>query len=407
MSAIRHLLAGQVWSPAGFAKGVQLTFTAGRVSAWDALSPRPPGGDGVFDVRDAIVVPGPVDVQVNGALGWSFQAHRAHFDAIVAHHLAAGTTTFLPTLVTADETTLTESLAVLADYCADSPAATLPGIHLEGPFLSPEKAGAHDPAALRLPDLPLLERFLAGAKGQIRIVTLAPELPGALELIRALAARGIAVSAGHSAATFAQMQAAADAGLRLITHAGNASDWPHRAPRPEGFWGSEPGLVGSLLADDRLSGSVILDGFHFHPALVAPLAKLKAPHGLLITSDAAPVAGCPPGEYNSGGLLATVHAGGYATSSRDGRWLAGSTITLLDAVRRAVSLAGLSLHTAVGLASATPAHHLGLSERKGHLGLGADADCLVLNEDLSLRAVVMRGELSVNSNQSDVPTTGH
>lgn len=397
MSALTHLLAGRVWSPAGFEEGVQLTLAAGRVSAWDALSPRRSGGDGVFDARDAIVVPGLVDVQVNGGLGWSFQSqHRAHFDAIVAHHLAAGTTTFLPTLVTADETTLTESLAVLADYCAASPAATLPGIHLEGPFLSPEKAGAHDPAALRLPDAELMLRFLDAAKGQIRIVTLAPELPGSLELIHTLAARGIAVSAGHSAATFAQMQAAADAGLALITHAGNASDWPHRAPRPEGFWGSEPGLVGALLADDRLSGSVILDGFHFHPALVAPLVKLKAPHGLLITSDAAPVAGCPPGEYNSGGLLATVHADGYATSSRDGRWLAGSTITLLDAVRRAVTLSGLSLHTAVGLASATPAHHLGLSERKGHLGLGADADCLVLNGDLSLRAVIVGGRLTTD-----------
>ncbi|RLT45365.1 MAG: N-acetylglucosamine-6-phosphate deacetylase [Chloroflexi bacterium] len=394
MSALTHLLAGRLWSPAGFEEGVQLTFTAGQVSAWGALSARPSGGDGVFDARDAIVVPGLVDVQVNGALGWSFQSHhREHFDAIVNHHLAAGTTTFLPTLVTADEATLTESLAVLADYCADSPPANLPGIHLEGPFLSPEKAGAHDPAALHLPDGPLLERFLTAANGQIRIVTLAPELPGSLELIRRLAKRGILVSAGHSAATFAQMQAAADAGLRFITHAGNASDWPHRAPRPEGFWGSEPGLVGALLADERLSGSVILDGFHFHPALVAPLAKLKAPHGLLLTSDAAPVAGCPPGEYNSGGLLATVHAGGYATSSRDGRWLAGSTITLLDAVRRAVTLAGLSLHTAVGLAAATPAYHLGLSERKGHLGVGADADCLVLNEDLSLRAVIVGGEV--------------
>ncbi|MBI3958105.1 MAG: N-acetylglucosamine-6-phosphate deacetylase [Chloroflexi bacterium] len=394
MNVLRHLLAGQLWSPAGFEESVQLTFAAGRVCAWDAIPPHPPGADGVLDARDAIVIPGLVDVQVNGALGWSFQAqHRAHFDAIVAHHLTAGTTTFLPTLITAHETTLTASLALLADYCAASPAATLPGIHLEGPFLSPEKSGAHDPAALRLPDEALLARFLAAANGQIRIVTLAPELPGALELIRNLTSQGIVVSAGHTAATYAQMQAAVDAGLSFVTHAGNASDWPHRAPRPEGFWGSEPGLVGALLADERLSGSVILDGFHFHPALVAPLAKLKAPHGLVITSDASTVAGCPPGEYSGGGLIATVHAAGYATSGRDGRWLAGSTITLLEAVRRGVTLAGLSLHTAVELASAVPAHHLGLAERKGHLGVGADADCLVLNEDLSLRCVIARGRV--------------
>ncbi len=393
MNAVTHLLAGRLWSSAGFVESVQLSFSAGRVCAWDDLPPHPPGGDGIFDARDAIVIPGLVDLQVNGALGWSFQSqHRQHFDAVVAHHLAAGTTTFLPTLISADETTLTASLSVLADYCVSSPVATLPGIHLEGPFLSPEKAGAHDPAALRLPDGPLLTRLLSAARGQIRIVTLAPELPGSLELMRNLAGQGIVVSAGHSAATYAQMQAAADAGLSFVTHAGNASDWPHRAPRPEGFWGSEPGLVGSLLADDRLSGSVILDGFHFHPALVAPLARLKAPHGLLLTSDASTVAGCPPGEYSGGGLIATVYAAGYATSGRDGRWLAGSTITLLEAVRRGVTLAGLSLHSAVGLASATPAYHLGLSERKGHLGVGADADCLVLNGDLSLRAVIVGGQ---------------
>jgi len=394
MSALTHLLAGRIWSPSGFVEGVQLGFAAGRVCAWDALPSQPPQGQGILDARDAIVVPGLVDLQVNGALGWSFQAsHRRQFDAIVAHHRAAGTTTFLPTLITASEETLTASLSVLAAYCASRPGAILPGIHLEGPFLAPEKSGAHDPDALRLPDGALLARLLAAAGGRIRMLTLAPELPGAGELIQTLVKQGILVAAGHSAATYAQMQRAVNAGLRFVTHAGNASDWPHRAQRPEGFLGSEPGVVGSLLADDRLAGSVILDGFHFHPALLAPLVALKAPHGLVLISDASTVAGCPAGTYASGGLLATVHAAGYATSGREGGWLAGSTITLLDAVQRAVSLAGLPLHTAVGLASAAPAHHLGLSARKGHLGVGADADCVVLNEDLSLRAVIAQGEV--------------
>lgn len=394
MSEIQRILAGWLWTREGLVEGVQLTCAAGKVSALDDIPPRPSGGDDVLDARDAIVIPGLVDVQINGALGWSFQAeHREHFDAIVDYHLRAGVTTFLPTLITADEETLAASLSVLADYCPTAPGATLPGIHLEGPFLSPEKAGAHNPDALRLPDTGLMARFLAAGQDRIRMVTLAPELPGSPDLIRLLAAQGIVVAAGHTAATFAHMQAAVEAGLSFVTHAGNASDWPHRAPRPEGFWGSEPGLVGSLMAIPQLSGSVILDGFHFHPGLVPPLAWLKAPNGLVITSDASTVAGCPPGEYSGGGLLATVHAGGYATSGRDGRWLAGSVITLLDALRRAVSLAGLPLHTAVALASAAPAHHLGLSRRKGHLDVGADADCLVLNADLSLRAVVAGGRV--------------
>jgi N-acetylglucosamine-6-phosphate deacetylase len=384
---ISTVRAGKLWTPDGWLSDSTLTITDGRISAIG------PAADDGLNVPDGIVIPGLVDLQVNGALNHSFQSQdRAHFVDILRYHLRAGTTTLLPTLITAPEATLLKSLSELSAYNVDLPV-TLPGIHLEGPFLAPEKSGAHDTTALCDPDLSLAQRYFDAARGNLRLLTLAPELPGADTVIRFFAERSVVVSAGHSAAPFNAMQAAVNAGLSLVTHAGNASDWPHRAMGAMGFMTSEPGVVGSLLAIEELSGGVIMDGFHFHPALLAPLLKVKGVEKLLLVSDASTVAGCEPGSYTSGGLIVEVHPEGYATSGRGGGWLAGSTITLLDAVQRAVKLAGISLHDAVTMAALTPARFLNLHDRKGHLNIGADADLLVLDADLNLRHVVAQGML--------------
>jgi N-acetylglucosamine-6-phosphate deacetylase len=159
----------------------------------------------------------------------------------------------------------------------------------------------------------------------------------------------------------------------------------------QGFMTSEPGVVGAYMALPQLGGSVIVDGFHFHPRLLGPLVQLKGPDKLILVSDASTVAGCAPGYYTSGGLQVEVHPGGYATSGRGGGWLAGSTITLFDAVQRAVTLANTPLHTAVRLATLTPATYLGMQARKGHLQVGANADFLVIDSDLNLRYVFTSG----------------
>ncbi len=333
---------------------------------------------------------------MNGALGWSFQAeHREQADKILDYHLRHGTTTLLPTLVTAPQAVLLESLAALAELTSqETPMRPyLPGIHLEGPFLSPEKSGAHDQASLTMPNLPMAQHFERAGRGKIKIFTLAPELPGAEDVIRYLSSRGMIVSAGHSAANFDEMEKAAAAGLRMVTHAGNASDWPHRAMGDLGFLTSEPGVVGALMADDRLAGGVILDGFHFHPALLKPLLRLKGTDALLLVSDASTVAGCLPGDYHSGGLEVTVHPQGFATSGRGGGWLAGSTITLLQAVQRAVNLSKITLQQAVHMATLGPARRIGIEAAKGQIEVGADADLLVLNHDLSLRMVIIGGQV--------------
>ena len=388
---IQQIYAGQLWTPGGFVPQQLITLAGGKIESVEPAG-SPGSGNSVLDASDGYVIPGLIDIQVNGGLGWSFQAtHQTHFDEIIGFHLAAGTTSMLPTLVTAPAETLCESLRVLAAYLDGTPAAHLPGIHLEGPFLAVEKSGAHDKEAIQDPDLALAQRFEGAAQGHLKLLTLAPELPDAAAVIAHFAGQGVVVSAGHSAAQYRDMEAAVEAGLSLITHAGNASDWPHRALGELGFLTSEPGVVGSLMAQADLAGSIILDGFHFHPALLKPLLQLKGLDKIILVSDASPVAGCPPGDYDSGGLKVTIHPEGFATSGRGGGWLAGSIITLLTAVQRAVSLAGLSLHQAVSMATLSPAKLLQIEETKGQLQPGHDADCLILNTDLSLRQVIVGG----------------
>ena len=391
ISPLSCVIANQVYLPQSSAIPQTIQLAGGRIVS---ISPGwTDRGPGVLDARDGLVIPGLVDIQVNGGLGWSFQAGDAdHYPEIIAYALAHGTTTLLPTLVTALPEILIPSLTSLAAFIKTELPVTLPGIHLEGPFLSPTKSGAHDPAALRMPDLELMQDFYDAAQGTLKIVTLAPELPGALDLIRMLANHGVVVSAGHSAATYRQIQAAMSAGLTFMTHMGNASDWPQRAMDERGFLGSEPGFVGSFLAIPELGGSIIADGFHFHPALIRPLASLK-PYWLVLVSDASTVTGLPPGIYTSGGLGAEIHPEGFATSTLGGGWLAGSIISLLDAVRCSVHSGGLSIEQAVTLASRNPAYWIGLGGRKGEIRLGADADMLVLNHDLSLRHVITAGKL--------------
>jgi N-acetylglucosamine-6-phosphate deacetylase len=390
---VQQILAGEVWTPDQHLLQQTIAIADGKIVDLKPISTEQPNSE-PLDASDAIVIPGLVDLQVNGAMGWSFQAsHRDHYDEIIDYHLKNGTTTLLPTLVTADESTLIDSLQSVADYNRSDTRATIPGIHLEGPFLAPEKSGAHDKDALTLPDIALAQRFFEAASDQLKITTLAPELPNASEVIAYFSERGVIVSAGHSAATYDEIQMAIQAGLSFVTHAGNASDWAHRAMGNLGFMTSEPGVVGTLMSESTLAGSIILDGYHFHPALVAPLLQLKGTDNLILVSDASTVAGCVAGEYDSGGLIVEVHPEGFATSGRGGGWLAGSIIPLLTAVQVAVNQAHIGLGDAVEMASLSPAKRLNIEDRKGQIRVSNDADMLILNQDLSLRHVIVGGHL--------------
>lgn len=390
---IQKIFAGEIWTPDQHLEQQTIHIEHGKIVSLEFASTAI-SDSGTLDARDAIAIPGLVDLQVNGALGWSFQSeHREHYDEILSYHLKNGTTTLLPTLVTATEQTLLESLQTVAEYLDTKTSMTLPGIHLEGPFLSLEKSGAHDTTALCVPDLDLAKRFYEASNSKLVIVTLAPELSGAKEVITYFSSQNVIVSAGHSAATYEDMQHAIQAGLSFVTHVGNASDWPHRSMGNLGFMTSEPGVVGTLMATSLLGGSIILDGYHVHPALIAPMLRVKGIDNLVLVSDASTVTGCEPGEYNSGGLVVEVHAEGFATSGRGGGWLAGSVITLLDAIHVAVEQTIITFQDAVKMASLSPARRLQIDNQKGQIRVGNDADILILNPDYSLRHVIVNGEL--------------
>lgn len=391
---IQQILAGDIWTPDQHFQQQVIHIADGKIVGLESTAITSLE-DGILDAGDAIVIPGLVDLQVNGAMGWSFQSiHQKHYDDILRYHLKHGTTTLLPTLITAPASILLESLQTLVAYINSDTLTTLPGIHLEGPFLAPEKSGAHDKSALCLPDLTLARRLYEASDSRLMMTTLAPELPGAEEVITCFSGQGVIVSAGHSAAKYREMQKAIKAGLSFVTHAGNASDWPHRSMGNLGFMTSEPGVVGTFLSEPVLGGGIILDGYHFHPALVAPMLQVKGTDNLILVSDASTVAGCAPGEYDSGGLIVEVHPEGFATSGRGGGWLAGSIITLLDAVQVAVEQANISFQDAVTMATLAPSRWLHIEDRKGQIRVGNDADMLILNQDHSLRHVIVNGELS-------------
>ena len=329
------------------------------------------GGEG-----RGIAVPGLVDLQVNGFAGVDFLgADSAGFDKACEALLEAGVTAFLPTFITSPEEDLEVALEAIPSRTR---GAHILGAHLEGPFISALRLGTHPPRFRRDPDRALLERMLGA--GSVRLVTLAPELPGALELVDLLHARGIAVSLGHSDATAAEANAAFDRGVRTVTHVFNAMrPLTHR----------DPGIVGAALVRSDVVLQAIVDGVHLDSDTVRLLWRVAAGRLALVT-DAVAGAGLGDGTYNLGGVEIGVRDGVVRRS--DGV-LSGSSLTMIEAVRNLVAL-GVPLELAVDAASAVPARVLGL-EGVGRLAPGNRADIVVLNDALEIDRVVVGGETLV------------
>ncbi len=323
-----------------------------------------------------IAAPGFVDMQVNGFGGVDFletdeDGYRRAGEAL----LETGVTSFLPTLITAPEDDL---LAALAEVPRDSTGPRILGVHLEGPFLAARRLGMHRAAGRRDPDAALLERLLAA--GSVRMMTLAPELPGALDLIDDLVARGVTVSCGHSDATAEQATAAFDRGARMVTHLFNAM-------RP--FNHREPGMAGAALVRDDVFVEIILDGIHLAPATAALVWRAAAGRVALVT-DAVAAASADGGSYSLGSVELQVQDG--AVRAPEGM-LAGSLLTMIEAVRNLHEL-GASLEDALSAASAVPARALGLPD-VGRLGIGLPADVVVLDDSLKIESVFVGGEARV------------
>jgi len=357
-----------------------LLTAGGRIEAVGALSEIAcPAEAEIIDAAGCFLVPGFIDLQINGGFGHDFTVAPETIWAVAAELPRYGVTGFLPTVITSPLQTVDRARAAVVRPPAGFFGAVPFGLHVEGPFLNPQKRGAHNPAYLRAPDPAAVSNW-SPDRG-VRLVTLAPELPGALALVETLVARGVVVSAGHSMATYTEAQAGIAAGIRYGTHLFNAMPrLDHR----------EPGLVAALLSSPEVAVGLIVDGIHVHPALVGLVWRALGSRRLTLVTDAMAALAMQPGKHVLGELEVTVDE----TSARlaDGT-LAGSILSLDVALRNLIRFVGCSVAEALPTVTSTPAALLGLGERKGHLAPGYDAGLTVLTRELAVALTVVGGRV--------------
>ncbi len=333
----------------------------------------------VHEHGDSLLLPGFVDLQVNGAFGVDVATEPSCVPELSESLLSTGTTAYLPTIISSPESLYEEVLPELAAATGGpSSGAEVLGAHLEGPFINLEKKGAHAAAHVVPPDPELLLRLLDF--GPVRMITVAPELGGSGELMTLAASRGVVVSAGHSDASFEIAYEVLDASVAGVTHLFNAMSAMHHR---------EPGLPGAAFAHPRTVCGLIADGHHVHPEMVGLTFRMLGPDRIYLTTDAIAAAGMGDGEYRLASR--TVYMEGGVPRLGNGV-IAGSVLTMNEAFRNILAFTGCTVPEAARMASTTPARLVGEGRRKGRLVPGYDADVTVLAPDLSVEAVWRAGE---------------
>jgi N-acetylglucosamine-6-phosphate deacetylase len=339
----------------------------------------------MVDFGDAVLAPGFVDIHVHGGAGHDvMEPDPAALPAVERLLAAHGVSSYLPTTVTAPvDATLTalEQLANAIEVAENKPSDELRarplGIHLEGPFISHARRGAHPPENLLPPTVNAFELFWQAARGHIRVMTIAPELDGALEVIREAVRRGVCVSLGHSDADLNAARAAVAAGARHATHTFNAM-------RPLGH--RDPGIVGEVLTNSALTADIIADGVHLDPTIVQLFLRAKGPEAAVLITDGTAATGMPEGRYRLGSFEVEVKDGRCLAGGK----LAGSVLTMDSAVRNVMQFSQCRLQDAVRLATRNPARVSDLTGR-GTLEAGAVADLVVLEPDGQVRSTIIHG----------------
>lgn len=342
------------------------------------------GVDGqVVDAQGGWLLPGFVDIHVHGGMGADFMdaAKPGVLDTIAKFHGSHGSTSMLATTMTASRDMIDGVLEAVRAYRlrGEMPGASIEGVHLEGPFISPKWPGAQNPAHISLPRTDWLEDWEARFPGLIRQLTLAPEREGALETIAWLRANGITAAMGHTDASYEEVLAAVNAGLNHAVHTFNAMTPLHHR---------KPGAAGAALGTDVIAAEVIADGIHVHPGAVKLLAKVKTDGNLVLVTDAMSAAGLGDGDYFLGDLPVVVKDGVALTQ---GGALAGSRLTMAEGFRFLVREAGLSVERASDAASGAPARQAGLYDFTGSIQPGKRADFVWMDEALELRGVWAAG----------------
>ncbi|NLU68068.1 N-acetylglucosamine-6-phosphate deacetylase [Streptomyces sp. HNM0574] len=388
MSERKVLTGARMVLPDGVVDGGRLTVEGRTITGVDpapvngpgtAASPGPEGEAGALDLGGHWIVPGFVDMHVHGGGGASFSAGTAEESlAVIGTHRAHGTTTMVASTVTGELDDLARQAGALSELVEQGDLA---GVHFEGPFIAHNRCGAHDPQLLRDPHPADVRKLLDAARGTARMVTLAPELPGGLESVALLAEHGVLAAVGHTDATYDATLEAVEAGATVATHLFNAMPpLNHRTPGP----------IAALLEDERVTIELINDGTHLHPAVLELAFGSAGADRVAFITDAMGAAGMGDGRYPLGPLEVEVIDG--VARVVDSGSIAGSTLTLDEAFRRAVTVDRLSPLDAVRALCANPARLLGVADRVGSLEPGKTADLVVLDGEFRLTGVMRHGE---------------
>lgn len=346
----------------------------------------------LMDMGDNYIIPGLIDIHIHGGGGW--QAESTDPEDIIGFNNylpSLGVTSYLPTVGGGTKDSIKESLANIAKTVDTlDKGSRILGIHLEGPFINKEKKGAFDESRLLKPSAATMEEFLKASNHMIKYITMAPEIEDAYDLMDYLTENNIVITGGHTNATYEETIDGIDHGVKSSTHTGNGQSGIHHR---------QPGAFLGYIMDDRVYCELISDFYHIHKAVVDMIIRLKTTDKVCLISDTTFVANLEAGKYDFLGNIVTMDKEGWCRLG-DGT-IAGSTKSLLDGVRNIVKNLGYSLEDVIKMSSLNQAKLLGLDKDKGSIGVGKDADIIVLDDDFNLLYTLVEGSVEFNSKEDD------
>lgn len=336
----------------------------------------------VIDGKGNFLAPGFVDIHNHGNSGYDIMdSTEEALDKIGEFHLKNGVTSFLGTVITSSYEDIVKAIENIVDYQNKEDLSQIIGIHLEGPFFAIEKKGAQPEIYIKKPDMEATRKIVEVSKGMLKMVSVAPEIEGALQIISYLKENNVSVSMAHTSATYDEARRGVDFGVSIATHIFNGMrSFTHR----------EPGVIGLSLADERVYCELIYDRIHLHDGAVRIALKMKGLDKIVLISDAMRAAGLEDGDYELGGQKVIVKSG--AARLENGS-LAGSTLNLRDAVYNLVNYLDIPIHEAVRMASLTPAKAINIHKNKGSIEIGKDADLIFIDKDVNILGTMVAGKI--------------